>query len=173
MDGQNTQKNRENQSMGFPDRYLKFIFKDIGFEGKKMIDIGAGSGSLSLYGIKNGLDLAVCVEPESAGSSDEHCSALDILAESYANLIPQKTTFQDYSGDEKFDIILLHNSVNHLDENAFITLKDSQDSKKTYTKLFEKLNEICAPNAKLIISDCDSRNFFSKNKCSKSICSNN
>lgn len=146
-----------------PKRHYNFIFKDISFKGKNMIDIGGGNGALSLYGIKKGLKSSLCIEPGSSGSRSENYSVLDIFSEIVDNLLVKKTTFQEYEDKKtKFDIILLNNSINHLDEEAYMDLATDNNSKKAYSEIFRKLSEISAPDAKIIITDCGRYNFFQK-----------
>ena len=69
--------------------------------------------------------------------------------------------FQDLEpGSTDFDIGLLHNSINHLDEDACILLNASCDSKAIYEDISKDLFKIIKPGGLLIICDCSSENFF-------------
>jgi len=63
-------------------------------------------------------------------------------------------------GDMKFHIILLHNSINHLDEKACIKVHYDPEAIKTYKQIFQKLSDLSVKGAKLIIADCSKYNFF-------------
>ena len=63
-------------------------------------------------------------------------------------------------GGKQFDIILLHNSINHLDETACINLLSDEASKAIYLDIFSKLSSLASSGAKLIVCDCSRYNFF-------------
>lgn len=143
--------------------YLNFIFKEISFEGKSLIDIGAGSGLLSFYAAYMGANKVVLLEPESDGSSKDVFDKLLKMPRliSQSEIIIKKIKFQNYESiDQKFDIILLHNSINHLDETAYETLLKCNKSEQKYNAIFKKLSDLASPDATLIITDCSRRNFF-------------
>jgi hypothetical protein len=72
-----------------------------------------------------------------------------------------RTTLQQFDPDRaKFDVLLLHNSVNHLDESACMALGDDDNAWQTYLAIFEKLRDLAAPGATLILADCSRHNFF-------------
>ena len=68
-------------------------------------------------------------------------------------------SFQDYESQNKFDIIVMANSVNHLDENATIDLHENKESQEIYKKLFSKVHRLLKQNGILIITDCNRYNF--------------
>ena len=73
----------------------------------------------------------------------------------------EPVTFQAFDSAEKqFDIILLHNSINHLDETACINLLNDEASKAIYMDIFSKLSSLASSGAKLIVCDCSRYNFF-------------
>lgn len=143
--------------------HLDYLFQGISFYGKTMLEIGAGTGLHSLYGACMGARQVICLEPELAGSTRGTLNKLIKLSQSLPqyNIIPQAVTFQDFdSSDQTFDIILLYNSINHLDEEACINLQHSDSARNRYNLLFQKLGQLAAKGAKLIIADCSRYNFF-------------
>jgi hypothetical protein len=77
------------------------------------------------------------------------------------NVSIQPYTFQKFKcEDNYFDIILLYNSVNHLDETSCSTLQTSQAAVDSYTAIFKKLGAICRKDASIILCDCSNKNFF-------------
>ena len=142
---------------------LNYMFKDISFHGKSMLDIGAGSGSLSLYGACMGAKSVSSLEPELAGSRGGTFNKLTRMSEELPqySITPLPISFQDFDpGNQTFDIILLHASINHLDEEACINLQNSDEAQSRYKLIFQKLSSIASPGAKLIIYDCSRYNFF-------------
>ena len=143
--------------------HLTTLFNGIVFENKRFLDIGGGSGIYSFYASFMGAREAVCLEPEIEGSSSSESKNFkklqNLLRRPHVKFEP--TTFQAFSGDrKKFDIILLHNSVNHLDETACINLLKDGKCREIYKELFSKMSSLADDGAKLIICDCSRYNFF-------------
>lgn len=128
-----------------------------------MIDIGGGSGLFSFYAAIMGAESVICLEPETKGSTKGATERFKQLSTklSLNNVGLQKVRFQDFDPNgKKFDIILLHNSINHLNEQACIALENDESARKEYAMIFQKISEIAAPGAELIIADCSRQNFF-------------
>jgi len=143
-------------------QYLNILFKDIDFNGKSFLDIGGGTGVFVHFAAWSGATRSVCLEPEHDGSTSGVTEKFSELATALGvqdRATLQTELFQEYTG-EPFDFVLLHNSINHLDEPACISLIESSESKETYLELFRKLNGIVAPGGSVIICDCGRRNFF-------------
>ena len=72
-------------------------------------------------------------------------------------------TLQDYLMEvnyKEFDIIVLHNSINHLDEEACITFRESGRSYNTYKNIFTQVYHRMKPGGKLVVADCSCNNFY-------------
>ena len=144
--------------------YMNNLFQELSFDGKRVLDIGGGTGLYSFYAASMGAKKVICLEPEAEGSTNgvrqrfkEIKSALRVSTpvEQYA------TTIQCFNdSDEKFDIILSHNSINHLDEEACVNLMSDPQAKKTYCKIFKKLGSLAENGAKLIVADSSRHNFW-------------
>jgi len=143
--------------------YLSYLFNGISFIGKSMLDIGGGSGLFSFFAAITGAKEVIVLEPESKGSAREVSTRFKQLLSSLpsTNITLQRVRFQDYdAGNKSFDIILLHNSINHLDEEACIKLGYNDVARKSYRVIFNKLSRMASSGAKLIICDCSPHNFF-------------
>jgi hypothetical protein len=69
--------------------------------------------------------------------------------------------FQDFRyPPASFEIVLLHNSINHLDEPACIRLPHDLASRSAYQGIFRKLGELAADGALLVICDASRYNFW-------------
>ena len=56
--------------------------------------------------------------------------------------------------------LLLHASINHLNESACIRLPRHSDAQSSYKQLFSKLASLARPGATLLVVDCAQRNLF-------------
>lgn len=144
--------------------YLSQICPDIDWAGKRVLDIGGGRGLLTAYAAAAGAELAILMEPELDGSSsgmqDTFLRLVEHLGlEDKARL--EKATLQGFEWeDEGFDIILLHNSINHLDEPATQELHRQASARSVFDGLFSKLASLSRPGAKMMIADCDRYNVW-------------
>jgi len=151
------------RSKGNLKSYLNYLFKGISFIDKSMLDVGGGSGLFSLCARCMSAQPVICLEPESSGSAKRVSNKFRQYADhlNLDNIYLEASTFQNYEpGGASFDIILLHNSINHLSEEACINLKVSAEARKEYEAIFAKMSQVAKPGAKLIITDCSRYNFF-------------
>jgi SAM-dependent methyltransferase len=143
--------------------FLDSLFKKTEFQNKSMVDVGGGNGIFTFYAACSGASEVTCLEPEAAGCRSGMISRFKKVQNrlQLANVRLVTETLQSFECDRPgFDIILLHNSVNHLDEPACIKLKNHSGSRDRYNSLFSKIFSIANDGAKLIVSDCSRDNVF-------------
>jgi SAM-dependent methyltransferase len=145
--------------------YLGYLYDGVDFNGKNVLEIGAGNGIHSFFAADRGAYKIIAIEPEEKGSRNGFIDTFNKLRNmlGFDNVFLKPVTFQDFSSQnagEKFNIIISHNSINHLDEEACITLMEKKESVGKYRKIFRDLYEMSSNGAQLVISDCSPRNFF-------------
>ena len=143
--------------------HLDTLFRGIEFEDKAVLDIGGGSGLLSFYAWVMGAREVLCLEPEADGSTPRIIEAFQGMKERLGaeTVALQPVTFQEFQpADRSFDVVTLHNSINHLDEDACTRLLDDPEARETYARLFAKLYEMTNPGGKVLICDCSRYNLF-------------
>jgi len=142
------------------------LFAGIQLEGKTMLDVGCGHGRMGLWASAQGARRVVGLEPEVEGSSSGMQEAFSSAArrvglEDRVELVTQP--LQNYDpGSERFDLVLLAASINHLDEDACIRLHHDEQARQTYREHLRGLADAAAPGACLIVTDCDRRNLFGR-----------
>lgn len=143
--------------------YLNYIFKFKDLCNKNVLDIGGGSGLITLYASLQGAQ-AVCLEPESSGSTKQTKKQFNKIRKALeirsikANFLRCK--FQDFNTARRFDLVCLIDSINHLDEESVIRLKEDTQAQKKYIKILKKVYSLMKKNGTLIITDCSRNNFF-------------
>lgn len=143
--------------------YLDNLFEETNLKDKRILDIGAGSGVFSCYMALAGAKEVIGLEPEMEGSRNNYISKFQQLKDklNITNVTLKPLTFQDFNGEgEEFDIILLHHSINHLNENACIALAKSPAAREEYKKIFQKLLSLSSKEGIIIIADCSCKNVF-------------
>ncbi|MCA9388538.1 class I SAM-dependent methyltransferase [Candidatus Berkelbacteria bacterium] len=147
--------------------YLNFLYRDIDFKDKKVLDIGGGTAVHSFYARLRGAKSALCLEPELEGSAEIMTSRFNKISQLFPALAVkrQTLTFQDFEpGNEVFDVVIIHNTINHLDEPATEKLLISQEARESYRQIFTKLYNLMSPHAQLVTADCARNNLFGKLK---------
>ena len=143
--------------------YLETLFEGIDLKNKKVLDIGGGAGVYSFYAAFMDAKKVVCLEPETEGSSSgvtEKFHKLKKLLE--CNNVEFRTiTLQSLEPEfDTFDVLLLHNSINHLNEPACINLLRESKARAIYKEIFANIYSLSNQGARLIICDCSRYNFF-------------
>jgi SAM-dependent methyltransferase len=135
--------------------------------GQTVLDIGGGHGIATLYSALLGAE-AVLLEPELDGSSRGMIADFK-RAQQELDLLEKSThlplTFQEFVSDpnwseRRWDIVVLSNSINHLDEDATIHVQTSQESRVRMMQNLFALSQIVKPGGRLVITDCMRRNFW-------------
>jgi SAM-dependent methyltransferase len=143
--------------------HLTYMFGDNVLLEKKVLDIGGGFGLLTLFAAASGA-CATCLEPEFDGSSSGMIQTFHKLNTNLelklGNAEIQTKTFQDYKTDDIFDVVILSNSINHLDEAATLTLNSDLEARLRFIEIFKKMYAMMQPGGRLIITDCTRHNFF-------------
>lgn len=156
-------------SKAYPNRsrlrmYLNYMFADIPLAGRRVLDVGGGTGLLTLWAAVEGAD-ATLLEPESAGSSENMRAVFKSLKSQISDGLKATESseyVQDYLAgtEEKFDIIMMANCINHIDEENCAALHKNEAARGKYHEFFELVRAGLKPGGALIITDCGRRNFF-------------
>ena len=141
-------------SIGNLKYYLSYLFDGVVFADKTVLDIGGGSGYLSFYATCLGAKEVVCLEPEAGGTSPEFNKAFSLFRSKLGNpdVRHAAQTIQDYEEKRKFDIVIMHNSVNHLIEGC-ARLREDESLREKALNVFKKLYDYCEKDAVMIIVD--------------------
>jgi SAM-dependent methyltransferase len=106
----------------------------------------------------------VGIEPEVEGSSERSLERLKKNIETLGlqeRVEAQACTLQELSvSDYRFDIAVMYNVINHLDEDAVVHLHNDTSSKSRYIALLRKLHLHLKPNAWVLVADCGRDNFW-------------
>lgn len=138
--------------------YLDWAFKDINFENKNVLDIGGGNGIYSYYAKYKGAFSCLNLEPFAAGS--ENIKIIDDSAFGDLKIDVKRITLQEFESNSKFDVIILHDSINHLDEDNFSILHENEGAYSRYSDLVLKIRSFLSKGGSLVVSDCSRVNFF-------------
>lgn len=147
------------------EKYIRFVFQDVNLNNKTVLDIGGGSGVYSFSMAALGASKVVCMEPEADGSGGQEKNK---IFTGFRDSNPDMNSVElstdliqtyDASADP-FDTVLMHNSVNHLDEEACMALLDDSEAQKTYVDLFAKTAGLMKPGGTIVVADAARKNFW-------------
>ena len=155
--------------MGYSNskRYVtraKTLFDGIELSGTSVLDVGCGSGAWVLWSAINGAGQVVGIEPEADGSTLHTLSTLRQTVERLG--LHQNVSVFDYFLDQlpmqehEFDVIVMFNVINHLNEEAVVDIHKNPDSFKRYLDIGQDLRRRIKPGGWLIVADCGRTNFF-------------
>lgn len=140
-----------------------YYFLNIPLTGKRILDIGGGTGRFSFYAAAAGAFEAVCLEPEAAGSSEgmtkEFMRWKALLG--FENVILSTQKIEEFLKENKFDILFSCASINHIDEEACIALRREQWAWDRYVSVFKHFRNLLNKRGYLIIIDASTPCFYS------------
>jgi Methyltransferase domain len=142
---------------------MELQYANIVFDGMRVLDLGGGNGVHAFYAAASGADDVVVIEPEDAGSTAGVVDQFDAWKEKlgYSNVQLLTTTFQKYEHTGRpFDLIIIQDAINHLDEEACERLLADDQSRHSYENIFSKIASLARSGTILHFSDCSSRNCF-------------
>lgn len=140
-------------------------YGDIDFGGAHVLDIGGGLGAHSFFAVTQGASRVVCLDPGGDGALHDYNSVSSRFRQSMGleNVLFLPVRLQDFnSGAQSFDIIIMNNSINHMDEPACEQLPDDEEAKQAYSEVFEQIALLSKPDTILVASDCSPQNIWTK-----------
>lgn len=143
----------------------EFVFQGIDVEGKRVLEIGAGKGAFCIWAGLHGAEYVLGLEPESDGSSTGSSTVFRkaITELELHNVEWSSRRFENLSpADGKFDVVLLYNVINHLDEEAVQRLNQDQSAVVTYRNILKTIRDFMNQEGTLLIADSGRTNFWPK-----------
>lgn len=144
------------------EAHSSFVFRDIPVTGR-VLDIGCGRGALALWAALHGASCVVGLEPEAAGSTAGSAVILGRLIDELGlghrvQLLPLRLEDLDAAG--QFDLAILYDVVNHLDETAVVHLHRDPSAVDAYVAKLRHLRALLRPGAFVIVGDCGKKSIW-------------
>lgn len=151
------------RSIGYGHYLCEHIFGNINLKGKKILDLGGGNGIAGIYAALSEKSAAITiVDPLLDGSNARMMRQYTLLRK--ISKVENVTFFQgfleDLPDEENFDVILMHNSINHICEEHVANLHLSQTGRKIYSEKLGYILSRLKAGGILIIADCSNKNLW-------------
>jgi cyclopropane fatty-acyl-phospholipid synthase-like methyltransferase len=144
-------------------RHLDYIFDGVDLAGKCLLDVGGGAGLLTVYAATKGA-VSVCVEPEGPSSTGGVTKRFGMLKNAVdpglrAEIVV--SSVQEYLREPRnFDVVVIANAINHLNEDACIKLLSEPAAREEYKAILCAFFHCLKPGGQLIATDCGNSNVF-------------
>lgn len=150
------------RSKGYHYYFQNYIFRDIDLTNKSILDVGGGNGIASFFATSFGDRCrSLVVDPIDDGSNSLMLDQYSKMNQLFASKVD---FFKGYTSEltvhEKFDVIIMHNSINHVGENIVSQLAVNEKARSEYKELLKDILKFSNPGTLLIIADCARKNFW-------------
>lgn len=157
------------ESVGFKtaDRYRarsNFLFNGIKLAGSSVLDVGCGKGAFAIWAGLKGATRVLGIEPETDGSTAGTLQQFEnaIKNSSLCDVIQARSCLLEdlETGDGPFDVVMMYQVINHINEEAVIRLHNDSDAVDSYLRSLRHLRSLMNTGSIVIVADCDKRNFW-------------
>jgi len=139
------------------------VFKDVNLTDRSVMEIGAGSGNLCFWAGFQGARAVVGLEPDIDGSTSGDVQLFEtMIGQTGLRTVSLcNETIQEYRAPlEQFDVVVSHNSMEHLDESVVAQLSRDDRARQVYAQILQKVASSMKPGAQLIICNQSKTNFW-------------
>jgi SAM-dependent methyltransferase len=151
------------------DRYetrARFVLAGVPLAGARVLDVGCGSGAFSLWAALHGASHVLGLEPEASGSTAD---SVDVCRTLVTQLqLDQRVSISNRRLEDlpvpsmSFDVAVLYNVINHLNEDAVSRLHEDEGAMRAYVAILQHLKRLLSPGAWVIVADCGRRNLWNQ-----------
>lgn len=142
----------------------EFLFNDVPLAGTHVLEVGCGRGAWSIWAALHGASRVVGIEPDADGSTS---GSLESLRRSIkilgleSQIEARSELLQNLPKPEvPYDVVVMYNVINHLDEEAVTILHRDSDARKRYVTLLQDLRSRMQKGGWLIVADCGRDNVW-------------
>lgn len=140
----------------------EYTFDGVNLRDASILDIGAGAGDFAEHAVDQGANRVVCLEPDAAGSGGWELTELQERADTHPEIEIREVFFQAFDTDEEFDVILLHNVINHLNEEQIRYVHTDKAAWNTFQGYVEKVRDYTRDGGDVVVADSARTSLWSR-----------
>lgn len=144
----------------------KFLFDGVPLSGAHVLEVGCGTGAWAIWAALHGADRVIGIEPEVDGSTSNTLTKFRQTVEMLG--LNDKVVAADHllnelpPQDRPFDVVVMFNVINHLDEDAVMVMHKDKAAFERYVSLLRDLRGRIAKGGRVIVADCTRDNFWQR-----------
>jgi cyclopropane fatty-acyl-phospholipid synthase-like methyltransferase len=143
----------------------RFLFDGIDLTGARVLDVGCGSGAWAIWAALRGAAEVLGIEPEFDGSTADSLGRfrhiidrLDLKEKVRAT----NQSLQELEPEQAFDVVVMFNVINHLDEDAVETLDRDPAAFQRYVGTLSRLRAHVRDGGWVVVADCARTNLWNQ-----------
>ena len=148
---------------GYDFYFKNYIFDNIDLDHKTILDLGGGNGLASFYALSASSSCSSwIVDPITEGSNELMSLQYNTMKEKFdaSRINFHRDFIETLLAPEKFDIILMHNSINHIGEDIIKNILIDPNLYLEYKERIKTIVDRLKPEGILIVADCGTKNFW-------------
>ena len=141
-----------------------FLFQGIPLRDANVLEVGCGTGAWAIWAALNGADRVIGIEPEAQGSTssglEKFKQSIELLKLGRKVVATDQYLHQLPLQAQPFDVVVMFNVINHLDEDAVVVLQQDPHAFERYVTLLKNLHLRMRPDGWVVVADCARANFW-------------
>lgn len=141
-----------------------FLFQGIPLIGMHVLEVGCGIGAWAIWAALHGADRVIGIEPEADGSTENTLTKLRQTIETLEldkNIVASNHYLHELPVQNRpFDVVVMYNVINHLDEKAVVMLHSEAFAYERYVTILQNLRLRMRSGGWAIVADCGRSNFW-------------
>ena len=116
------------RSFGYKFYFKNYIFEGFDIKNKSLMDFGGGNGIASFFAVHSDKSCnCTIVDPFDEGSNSQMITQYHQLSRIYGDAVKLHNDYVDsLPVDIKYDLIIMHNSINHIGEDIIENVESNK-----------------------------------------------
>jgi len=151
-----------------PARYVaraRFLFDAVDLHGKRVLEVGCGTGAWVVWAALHGASHVLGLEPEADGASSGSLIACKRLVDALSlgdRVQVSAVHIEDLTDVQPFDVVVMYGVINHLDEKAVVAIHRDHRAAAKFVTILRHLKTLLVPGALVIATEAGRKNLWNQ-----------